>query len=264
MEKTREPGRRSALILGGSKGLGFGVASALVTRGVDVAIVGRDTSALDAAAARLGNRQGTVQTFPCDLSDRSSVSDLLARVDGQIGPVDILLLNGAGPPPFPAAAFDADTWSVQFEAMFLHQVMIATHLLPAMRKRRFGRIVAVSSTSVREPIPGLVASNALRSALAAWAKTLSLEVAGDGVTVNIVMPGRFATERTAYFDRTIAGERGIDPAIVASESQAEIPLGRYGTPEEFGEAVAFLAGEGARYITGVALPVDGGLSRSLV
>lgn len=257
-------GRRTALLLGGSKGLGLGVAEALVQRGVNVALVGRDEAALRAAEKRFEGQPGSVLSFRCDLLDRASVSLMMSEVDERVRAVDIVLLNGGGPPPFAASHFDESTWQAQFGAMFISQVSVATHYLPAMRKRGFGRIIAVSSTSIREPIPGLAASNALRSALAGWAKTLATEVAKDGVTVNVVLPGRFATERTTRLDTLDAIDRRVDPAFIAAESQREIPLGRYGTPQEFGAVVSFLATQDASYITGVALPVDGGLSRSML
>ncbi|NOV21241.1 SDR family oxidoreductase [Ensifer adhaerens] len=256
--------KKTALVLGGSKGLGFGVAEALADKGVDVALVGRDEATLRAAEAKLEGKPGVAVSFSCDLLEKKGVSELLGWVDRHMGKVDILLLNGGGPPPFPASKFEEEIWLQQFGAMFLNQVRIASHFLPGMRARKFGRIVAVSSTSVKEPISGLTASNALRSALAGWAKTLSLEVAADGVTVNVVLPGRFATERTVYFDTMDAADRGVDPSVIAGESQAEIPIGRYGTHEEFGAVVAFLASDEARYVTGVAMPVDGGLSRSML
>lgn len=255
---------RTALLLGGSKGLGLGVAEALVQRGVHVALVGRDTAALQAAAEQLAAYPGSVTLFACDLQDSDSVSRLLADVSQRLNTVDIILLNGGGPPPFAASHYDETLWQTQFTAMFLSQIRIVSHFLPAMRQRGFGRVLAVSSTSIREPIADLTASNALRSALAAWAKTLATEVARDGVTVNVVLPGRFATERTTRLDAMDAEDRGVDSAVIAAESQQQIPLGRYGTAQEFGAVVAFLASEEASYITGVALPVDGGLSRSML
>lgn len=256
--------KRTALILGGSKGLGFGTAQALAARGVDVGLVGRDERALRDAEARLAGLSGAAISFGCDLFERSSVVRLLSEVDRHFGAVDILLLNSGGPPPLAASSFNETVWRQQVDAMLLHQMMIATHALPAMRARKFGRIIIVSSTSLREPIANLTASNSLRAALAGWAKTLASEVAGDGVTVNVVLPGRFATERTLHFDRMDAAERGVAPDVIAAESQAEIPIGRYGTSEEFGNVVSFLASEAASYVTGIALPVDGGLSRSML
>lgn len=256
--------KRTALLLGSSKGLGLGVAEAMVRRGVDVILVGRDETALQAAKHNLRRQPGTATSIVCDLLDPESVSRLITTVDERTGGIDILLLNGGGPPPFMASQFDDTFWQAQFGVMFLRKVEIATHFLPTMREKRFGRIIAVSSTSIREPIPGLAASNALRSALAGWAKTLATEVAEDGVTVNVVMPGRFATARTTRLDALDAADRGVDARVIAAESQREIPIRRYGTPQEFGEVVAFLASDEASYVTGIAMPVDGGLSRAML
>lgn len=255
--------KQTALLLGASKGLGFGVAETLARKGVDVILIGRDETTLRSAETRLQGSPGAVTSIACDLFDRESVAQMMAEIDRRSAGIDILLLNGGGPPPIAASEYHEQFWQKQFSAMFLSQVDIATHYLPGMRRRGFGRIIAVSSTSIREPIPGLAASNALRSALAGWAKTLATEVAGDGVTVNVVLPGRFATERTTRLDAMDAAERGVDQTIVAADSQREIPVGRYGRPEEFAAVVSFLASQEASYVTGVALPVDGGLSRSM-
>jgi len=256
--------QRTAIILGGSKGLGFGVATSLAASEVAVALVGRDVDALEKSRQCIINLGGTATTFRCDLANEESVGRLLAEVDRAHDHIDILLLNGGGPPPFPASDYNADAWRTQFDQMFLSQVRIATHVLPAMRRQRWGRILIVSSTSAREPIGGLTASNALRPALAGWAKTLAGEIAADGVTVNLLLPGRLATERTTRFDRLDAEERGVSPDVIAAESQAEIPMKRYGTSAEFGAVAAFLASDGAAYVTGAAIPVDGGLSRGML
>lgn len=251
---------RTALVLGGSKGLGFGVTEALSRKGAAVILAGRDAEALRAAQKAIRSSGGNAEAHMADLSSDDSVARLLQG----IGRIDIVLLNGGGPPPFNASMVKPEIWREQFSAMVLNQIKVAAHCLPAMRAQCWGRILVVSSTSIREPIPGLTASNALRAALAGWAKTLAREVAADGVTVNLLLPGRFATERTKGFDAMDAAERGVEPSVIAAESQAEIPLGRYGTAAEFGAVAAFLAGEGGAYVTGVALPIDGGLSRSIL
>ena len=133
-----------------------------------------------------------------------------------------------------------------------------------MRSRRWGRLLVVSSTSVREPIKGLAASNALRAAVAGWAKSLASEVAADGITVNLLLAGRLDTERTKVLDRLDAEARGVTAETIAAESQAEVPIGRYGTPDEFGAVAAFLASDLASYVTGTAIPIDGGLARAIL
>lgn len=255
---------KRALVLGGNKGLGRGVAKALAAEGAIVAIVGRDEKALQATVEELRGPSPASFGICADLTNPAAVTEMLDRVDRDLGYVDILLLNGGGPPPFAASLANADRWRQQFEAMFLSGVGIATHVLPRMRANRWGRILVVSSTSVREPIMGLTASNALRAAVAGWAKSLAGEVAADGITVNLLLAGRLATERTSGLDRLDAEARGVDVSIIASESQAEVPVGRYGTAEEFGSVAVFLASELASYVTGTAIPIDGGLSRAII
>ena len=253
---------RTALVLGGSRGLGFGVAAALSARGAAVTLVGRDAASCGShGAAR--REWGQARAISADLANEAGVQLLLSGI-GELGSPDILLLNGGGPPPFLAAEVEPAAWRAQFEAMVVSQMRVAASCLPAMRQRSWGRILIVSSTSAREPIPGLAASNALRASLAGWAKTLAGEVARDGITVNLLLPGRFATERTDRLDRLDALDRGVEQAVIAAESQAEIPVGRYGTAAEFGAVAAFLASDEASYVTGVAIPVDGGLSRSML
>jgi 3-oxoacyl-[acyl-carrier protein] reductase len=251
---------RKALVLGATKGLGRGIAQALAAEGVHVAITGRDTRGVEQAAAEIAP---TARGFALDLSDAEAIDPFLDRLHKEFGAIDILVLNGGGPPPSSATDINPDFWRRQFEAMVLAGMRITGDLLPAMKERRWGRILAVASTSIREPIPGLTASNALRSAVAGWLKTLSSEVAADGITVNMLLPGRLATDRTLGFDRMDAEREGVSIETVAARSQAEIPLGRYGTPQEFGAAAAFLASIPAGYITGIALPIDGGISKSM-
>lgn len=255
---------KRALVLGGNKGLGRGVARALAGNGVTVAVVGRDQSALDVTVEELRTLSPASFALNADLSDPVALAAMLERIERELGSVDILLLNGGGPPPFSASALNIVEWRTQFEAMFLSSVRITAHFLPRMRLKRWGRIIVVSSTSVREPIKGLTASNALRAAVAGWAKSLAGETAADGITVNLLLAGRLATERTNVLDRLDAETRGINISRVAQESQAEIPIGRYGTPDEFGAVAAFLASEHASYVTGTAIPIDGGLSHAII
>jgi 3-oxoacyl-[acyl-carrier protein] reductase len=229
-----------------------------------VLIVARDHLALDETVNVICGRGQTAHGRTCDLSQPGSVETLLQHIAETLGTIDIVLLNGGGPPPLSALARDLPMWREQFETMVLRQIEITQYLLGDMRQQRWGRILAVSSTSVREPIPGLVISNALRCALAGWVKTLATEVAADGITVNLLMPGRFATERTSRLDALEAAALGIDASAVAAESQKGIPARRYGAPAEFGAAAAFLASQQAAYITGAAIPIDGGLLRTIL
>ena len=252
---------KRALVLGGSKGLGRGIAEALAAEGAIVALTGRDQAKAAQSAAQIGD---SAQGFALDLANPDAIDTFLDRLAADFGKIDILVLNGGGPPPSLAAEIDPAFWRAQFDTMVLAGMRITNRLLPSMRQNGWGRIMAVASTSIREPIPGLTASNALRSAVACWLKTLAVEVAAAGVTVNMLLPGRLATDRTLSFDRMDAESEGLSLETVAARSQSDIPVGRYGTPAEFGAAAAFLASRQAGYITGVALPIDGGLSRAML
>jgi 3-oxoacyl-[acyl-carrier protein] reductase len=252
---------KRALVLGGSKGLGRGIAEALAAEGVVVALTGRDQATAVRSAAEIAD---SAMGLALDLGKPETIDPFLDRLAADFGDIDILVLNGGGPPPSLAADIDPAFWPAQFDTMVLAGMRITSRLLPAMRQRGWGRIMAVASTSIREPIPGLTASNALRSAVAGWMKTLAGEVAAEGITVNMLLPGRLATDRTLSFDRMDAESEGLSIETVAARSQADIPVGRYGTPAEFGAAAAFLASRQAAYITGIALPIDGGLSRTML
>ncbi len=158
--------------------------------------------------------------------------------------------------------FDPVVWRAQFETMLLTTMAFTTAFLPSMRQNGYGRIVMISSVSVVEPILGLVLSNTLRAGLANWGKTLASEVAADGVTVNTLMPGLFATDRVKRLNQLAAQAKGEDIETIAAKEQAAIPIRRYGRPEEFGAVAAFLASPAASYVTGALIPVDGGLMKS--
>jgi 3-oxoacyl-[acyl-carrier protein] reductase len=181
----------------------------------------------------------------------------------RLGDVEILVNVTGGPPPTPAAGVDPDVWTSHFRSMVLGVIHLTDLVLPAMRSARWGRIITSTSSGVVAPIPNLGVSNALRSSLVGWSKTLAREVGGDGVTVNVVVPGRIATKRIQQLDAARADREGKSVEEIAAASTSTIPLGRYGTPEEYGAAVAFLAGEPSSYITGSVLRVDGGLIPSI-
>ena len=247
--------RRRALVAGASRGLGRAIALALAAEGAEVIAVARDLDRLNQLAASSGG----ISARACDLSDPAAIQGLAEA----LASVDVLVLNTGGPPPSTAAETSDAAWSAQFEAMFLSAVRLTRLALPGMRKRGFGRIIAIVSSGVIQPIPNLGISNAIRLALVGWAKTLASEVAGQGVTVNCLAPGRIATDRVAELDQGRARREGIGLDEVERQARAAIPAGRYGEAAEFASMAAFLASTQASYMTGSVIRVDGGMIRSV-
>jgi 3-oxoacyl-[acyl-carrier protein] reductase len=242
---------RVALVMGASRGIGRGIAAALAREGARVAIASRSREKLDAAVAELG---GEATAFVADASDPERLEALPGEVEEALGPVEVLVANTGGPPFGGALDHELDEWEAAYRSLVLAPRVLAGAVVPGMRERGWGRIVNVGSSSTREPIAGLNLSNAHRMAAVGFLKTLSREVAGDGITVNTVATGRFATERLA------AAGGSLDAAEEAARN--EVPAGRLGLPEEYGDLVAFLCSERAAYITGTVIPIDGGLLSS--
>ncbi len=251
--------KRHALVTGASRGLGRTIALALASEGAEVVAVARNLERLNGLAREIPAGRGTITARAADLADPSAIEGL----SGLLQQADILVLNTGGPPPGAAADTPDAVWSRQFEAMFLSAVRLTRLALPGMRERGFGRILAVVSSGVIQPIPNLGVSNALRAALVGWAKTLAAEVASQGITVNCIAPGRIATDRVAELDQGRAKREGIELAQVEKESRAAIPAGRYGEAAEFAAVAAFLASPRASYMTGGVVRVDGGMIRSV-
>jgi 3-oxoacyl-[acyl-carrier protein] reductase len=238
---------RVALVTGASKGLGLGIARALIEEGATVAISSRSDERVERAAQELGARG-----FVHDAADIDAVPGLVSRVQAELGPIDILVANSGGPPASPdALAFSAEQWRSAYELLLLGAITLIGAVVPGMRERRWGRVLSVSSSVVREPNPVLVLSSAHRAGLLAALKTISRQVAGDQVTVNALLPGAIATDRSR--------DLGADKP----ERLGQIPAGRLGTVEEFAAAAAFLCSEPGAYITGTTLLIDGGASRSV-
>ena len=255
---------KRALVGGATSGLGAAIARALAAEGAEVLLWARDDERLARSAAAFGSATGTrTATVAADASSPGAGRIVLDAVQERLGGADIAILNSGGPPPVDPLATSADGWAQALQLLLLTPVEIATGLLPGMRRRGWGRIVAVLSSGIQEPIPNLVYSNAGRAALVAWLKTASAAAAADGVTINGVVPGRIATPRTRALDEGRAGAEGTSPEEVRRASEATIPTRRYGTPEEFAAAVTFLASDLAGYQTGSLVRVDGGLVRSL-
>jgi 3-oxoacyl-[acyl-carrier protein] reductase len=247
-----------ALVCGASQGLGLAIAQALAAEGAAVALLARNRARLEAEAGAIRQKGGRAMAVAADLSDWASVAEALGDVRRDFGDPDILINNSGPPPPVDVTKVDPELWRSQFEAMVLTLMRLTEAVLPAMRRRGFGRILTVASTSIVEPIPDLAISNALRAALALWMKTLAGQVAGDGVTVNLVLPGSFTTARLESMNRKAAAAQGVSVDEFAARSTAAIPAGRYGRPSEFADVTAFLASPRAAYVTGTTVRIDGG------
>ena len=240
-----------ALVTGASKGLGRGIAAALAAEGARVAISSRSKERIEAAAGEIGAR-----AYVYDSTDVDAAPGLLEAVEADLGPVDVLVTNTGGPPGGPdPLGFTREQWEEAYRTLVLAPMALIEAAVPGMRERGFGRVVGVSSSAVREPISVLMLSNSHRSALLAAFKTLARDLAGDGVTVNSVLPGRIATDRIVQ----MAGSR--ETAEAAAREQ--VPAGRLGTVEEFAAMACFLCSERASYVTGTAILVDGGLTSSI-
>ena len=240
-----------ALVTGASKGIGRAIAAALAAEGANVAISSSSRERIDAAAADVG-----ATAFVLDSADLDAIPATVEEVEHALGPIDILVCNTGGPPAnADPLGFSREQWEAAYRTLVLAQMALVERVVPGMRDRGFGRVVNVASTSVREPIANLMLSNAHRASMIAAFKTIARTVAGDGVTLNTVLPGRIATER-AY---SLSGS----PEAAEAAAAKEVPAGRMGRPEEMAAAVAFLCSVPAAYVTGETLAVDGGLTRSL-
>lgn len=255
---------KKALLLASSQGLGLGVATALCAEGADVLISGRVEEKLrDATDVLNASGPGKASYVVADLGDSSSAASLYAAATESLGSVDILVNNTGGPPPGTVEAQAIDTWQSQFDMMVVRLIEITNLCLPGMRKNGWGRVLTLASSGVQQPIPNLSISNTIRSALVGWNKSLSNEVAADGITANILAPGRVNTARTEQLDAAAAERQGKTVAEINAASRATIPTGRYGDVAEFGAVAAFLVSARASYITGSIIRCDGGSIRSV-
>ena len=243
--------------------MGGAIARSLAGEGASVAVADIDEAAAERTAAAIMEEGGTAFALGWDIGDLSVIEAKLAEIAGKFGPVEILVNNTGGPPPTPAAGQSPEIWSKYFDQMVRSVIAVTDAVLPGMRQRGWGRIITSTSSGVVAPIANLGISNSLRLALVGWSKSLAREVGRDGITANIVLPGRIATGRIVFLDEQKAKRENRPVEEVTAESTDTIPVGRYGRPQEYGDTVAFLASPRASYITGSVIRIDGGLIQSI-
>ncbi|ACS60482.1 short-chain dehydrogenase/reductase SDR (plasmid) [Rhizobium leguminosarum bv. trifolii WSM1325] len=254
---------KTALVLGAGGGLGGAIAKTLAVEGARIAVADIDREAADKTVADIRTAGGLAMALQWDLAELGVIEPNLAAIDEQLGSVDILVNITGGPPPTLVSSQSAESWRKYFDSMVLSVIAISDAVLPRMREKKWGRIITSTSSGVVAPIPNLGLSNALRMSLLGWSKTLAGEVGRDGVTVNVVLPGRVATQRIAFLDEQKAKREGKAVEEVSAASTASIPVGRYGDPQEYADVVTFMASRRASYLTGSVIRVDGGLISSV-
>ncbi|MGL6042898.1 MAG: SDR family oxidoreductase [Sandaracinobacteroides sp.] len=245
---------RSVLVMAASKGIGLASARAFHAAGSNISICARGAEALHAAAASMPG----ALALQADATDPADIARVVAEATARFGPPEVLVNNSGGPPAGLFEALDDAAWAAAVNNTLMSAIRLTRAVLPAMRAARWGRIVNISSSGVRQPVPGLTLSNSVRMAVLGWAKTLSAQVAADGILVNTVCPGWTETDRVTQLLGDRAASSGRTEAEIAAEIAAEIPLGRMGRAEEVANLVLFLGSEASSYITGTAIPVDGG------
>ena len=248
-----------ALIIASSQGLGKATARQLAAEGADVMLCSRSAEQPERAKYELRTHaNGRVEAHPCDITKIDDIQALVAATRKRLGKIDILINNAGGPPGGGFEQQDDDAWQNAFELNLLSYVRLISAVLPDL-KQAGGRIINITSSSIKQPIPGLILSNVFRMGILGLSKSLADELAPFNILVNTVAPGRVATDRTAYLDQLKADKRGISKEQVITESLQNIPLQRYGDPEEFAKVVCFLASGASSYVTGSTLMVDGGM-----
>lgn len=255
---------KRALVLSSSKGLGLGIARAIAAEGGNVVLTGRSAEKLAVEAEAINAEgAGSAHYIVADLADPATPKTLVAQAREMLGGIDILVNNTGGPPPGAMHEADVDVVRKQYEIMVLRVMEIAGLVIPEMRERKWGRVLTVASSGVIQPIPNLGLSNAIRASLVGWSKSMANELGGEGLTFNMLLPGRIETDRLKQLDAANAEKSGKDLDAVAAAAKAQIPAGRYGRPEEFGAVGAFLVSEQASYINGSQIRCDGGAIKSV-
>ena len=255
---------RVAIVAAASKGLGRAVAEELAAEGAAVVIGARTRAPLEAAMAEIVRRGGRAHAVVADVSIPAEAQGLVEAAERTFGPVDILVTNTGGPRAGRFETLSPDDWGQATRLLLTSAVELTRAALPAMRARRWGRIINITSIAAKQPVEGLMLSNSLRSAVIAFARTLANEVAADGITVNNLLPGYTRTERVVDLADQMARTEGVTPAEIAARWEREIPMRRLGEPREFAALAAFLASSRASYITGQSIAVDGGWIRAVL
>lgn len=254
---------RVAVVMAASKGLGRGCAEALAAQGFRIVLCARNQSGVDEAVTSIQSAGGEAVGCAADVSVAADIRRVFELADSTFGRVDVVVANAGGPPPGRFDSLTDDAWHVAFDLTVMSAVRAIQQAIPRMRACGYGRIIVLGSSSVRMPLANLALSNVFRPGLVGAVKTLAVELAGDGITVNMVSPGRIDTDRVRTLDEARARTEGISYDEVRLRSERAIPMGRYGTPADVGELVAFLASPRAAYITGQSILVDGALVPSL-
>jgi 3-oxoacyl-[acyl-carrier protein] reductase len=254
---------KTAFVQGGGGGLGRAIAVTLAREGANVALADINEEALQQTAKAIAAVGGKSMSLKWDLGDLSLIEPRIAAIEANFGTLDIVINNTGGPPPTTVAGQSAETWLKHFNSMVLSVIAIGDRVLSGMRQRKWGRVITSTSAGVIEPIPNLGISNTLRLSLVGWSKTLAREVAADGITANVVVPGRILTDRMRFLNEAKAKREGRTLESVEAEAGASIPAGRLGEPQEYADVVTFLASERASYVTGCIVRVDGGVIASI-
>ena len=255
-----------ALVVAASKGMGKASAMGFAAEGARVTMCSRGEADLTAAAEDVRKRMGAeVLAVAADANKPEDIERVVTKTREKWGGVDVLVANVGGPPPGPFEQMTDEHWLAAFQQVHLSTVRFIRAVLPDMKKKKWGRILAIQSSSVKQPVEGLILSNGIRPGIAGMFKTLAGDLAKDGITVNMVLPGRIRTDRFIGHQRDLAARAGISlEEWIATRSTPDIPMGRIGTPEEFGDMVVFLGSQRASYVTGCVVQVDGGLIKSVV
>lgn len=255
---------KRALVTAASRGLGFATALGLAREGTALVICSRDEARITEAAQKIRAETGTrVEALVADVSSADEAARLVGHAVSALGGLDIVVHNAGGPPAGEFLSLSDAQWQKAFDQNLMSLVRLVNAAVPELKKAGGGRILTIASSSIKQPIPGLVLSNAFRTGVYGLVKTLARELGPAGILLNVVAPGRIQTERIEELDNAMATRRGVDLQQVKKESVASIPLGRLGTPEEFANLLVFLASDAGRYISGQAIIVDGGATAAL-